>query len=163
KANRGVQTMAPSGRRCPGEKWTIQREEHHETTSDCIRARRQLGDGHDGHAAARTRSLGLGLGPRRICAGRVCWRCSSSSRLCVWLLPRLFLWLRLSPLFLRLWVPSVFLRVCLPRLFSWLLRLLWRLSALLPYCLVWRLSGRPTRCDPSRSLALRRPEVSRHK
>jgi MFS family permease len=69
-------------------------------------------DGYDGHADTGTRSLGLGLGPRRIRAGRVCWRCSSSSRLCVWLLPGLFLWLRLSRLCLRLWVPSLFLRLC---------------------------------------------------
>ena len=56
------------------------------------RARRQLGDGHDSHADTRTSALGLGLGPRRIYAGRVCWRCSGSSGLRIRVLPSLFVW-----------------------------------------------------------------------
>ena len=60
-----------------------------------------------------------------------------------------------TSLFVWLCLPSLFVWLCLPTLCVW--RLLSRLPTLLPPRLVWRLSGRPTRCDPSRPLALRRP------
>ena len=61
-------------------------EEHHETTSDCIRARRHLGDGHGCHADTGARLAGgLGLGPRWLGAGLVHWCRAIASGLRLWL------------------------------------------------------------------------------
>jgi hypothetical protein len=93
---------------------------------------------------------------------------AGASGLRIRVLPSLFVWV--PSLFLWLWLPSLFVWLCLPSLFVWLClptlrvwRLLSRLPTLLPPRLVWRLSGRPTRCDPSRPLALRRPVGPRRK
>ena len=110
----------------------------------------------DRNTDASARSLGMGLGPRRPGLGPVPGRRASAAGVCVWLLPSLlFIGLWLPSLCLRLWVPSVFLR-------------LWRLlptvlPGLLPSRVLRRISSRPTRCDPPRSLALRPPAVSCHK
>ena len=144
--------------------------------------RRHLGNRHDCDAniGARSVGAGLGLGPRWLGPGLDHWCGAIASSLCLRLwLPGLFLWLwpRLRLREFWLWLRSRRLRELWLRLSClqlrqlrlsgvWLwrrllsaslsLRLLWRLSTILPSRRLRRLSGGPPRCDPPRSLALSR-------
>src|SRR5215470_4081293 len=105
------------------------REEGHETSVDRRSASRRSGREHD-ETGGGPLGLGLGMGARRIRHRCADWRGVVAAGLLLLLsglrlLPRVWLWLRLSGLRLRLWLP-VRVRRLLPALLRRILRrLLW--------------------------------------
>src|SRR5215510_1019593 len=102
------------------------REEGHETSVDRRAASRRNGREHD-ETGGGPLGLGLGMGSRRIRHRCADWRGVVAAGLLLLLsglrlLPRVWLWLRLSGLHLRLRLSVLLLRRLLPAL---LWRLLW--------------------------------------